>query len=66
MRKNFERLIAGREGLAKAPRFWLQVAAGTLAALNLVALYFYLVPPGGEPLVNVSKMDFHPFHPPPD
>ncbi len=32
----------------RSPRFWLQVCVGTLAVLNLAALFFYVDPPGGS------------------
>ena len=35
------------KGLERGPQFWLQSAVGALALLNLVALYFYIAPPGG-------------------
>ncbi len=38
MRRSFER----------GARFWLQVGVGVLAALNVAALIFYFVPPGGS------------------
>lgn len=33
---------------SSGPAFWLRVALVTLAALNVVAIYFYVAPPGGS------------------
>jgi Tfp pilus assembly protein PilO len=34
--------------MERGGRFWLQVAIGALALLNVVALYLYIAPPGGS------------------
>lgn len=39
--------FAGSNGVRGA-RFWLQATGGVLAVLNIVALFFYLDPPGGS------------------
>ena len=48
MRRNFDWLSAANDGGRRGLRFWLQITGGVLALLNGVALFFYLVPPGGS------------------
>jgi Tfp pilus assembly protein PilO len=48
MPRNFSSFFSGKSGVAPSEaRRWLQVAAGALAVLNLIALYWYIAPPGG-------------------
>jgi Tfp pilus assembly protein PilO len=47
MPKNFD-WSSGRNGANRPPRFWFQIAIGALALMNAVALYLYLLPPGGS------------------
>ncbi|MBV9223094.1 MAG: hypothetical protein JOZ45_09485 [Acidobacteriaceae bacterium] len=42
------RWLPNGNGAERGSRFWFQIALGTLALLNAVALYFYLFPPGGS------------------
>jgi Tfp pilus assembly protein PilO len=45
MSRNFDWLkINGATG----PAFWLKIGAGVLALLNVVAIFFYIAPPGGS------------------
>jgi Tfp pilus assembly protein PilO len=48
MLKNFESPFSKRSLDQRGTRFWLQIAAIVLAVLNCVALFIYLVPPGGS------------------
>lgn len=48
MRKSFDWLTGGGNAQRRGPRFWLQVAGGSLALMNGVALFLYLDPPGGS------------------
>lgn len=41
-------LPSAGEGVRRTPRFWLQLIGAMLALLNGVALFLYLVPPGGS------------------
>ena len=47
MRKNFEDTMRISRKIAANPQVSLKAVAGVLAALNAVALFFYLAPPGG-------------------
>jgi hypothetical protein len=47
MRKNFEETMRIGRKIAANPQVYLKALAGVLAALNAVALFFYLAPPGG-------------------
>jgi Tfp pilus assembly protein PilO len=47
MPRNF-RFLSGGISAERGVRFWLQIAIGTLALLNVVALFVYLNPPGGS------------------
>ncbi len=47
MRKNFEDTMRISRKIAANPQVYLKALAGVLAALNAVALFFYLAPPGG-------------------
>ena len=47
MPRNFNWLSKGNSA-ERQPRFWLQIAIGALALMNAVALYLYLIPPGGS------------------
>ena len=47
MPSSFKGTIASARRFERRPRFWLQVAVGTLAVLNAAALIFYFAPPGG-------------------
>lgn len=48
MRKNFDRMFTMAEGERRTAKFWLRLTGALLAALNGVALFFYLAPPGGS------------------
>ena len=48
MPRSFNLLPSASEGGHRTPRFWLQLTGGLLALLNGIALFFYLVPPGGS------------------
>jgi hypothetical protein len=47
MRKNFEKLRMGLKAAGNA-QVYLRMLAGFLAFFNIMALFFYLVPPGGS------------------
>jgi Tfp pilus assembly protein PilO len=48
MPRNFSALLSGKGGPAHSEtRRLLQIAVAVLAVMNLVALYFYIAPPGG-------------------
>jgi hypothetical protein len=48
MRKSFEERMRIRLKIAGNAQVYLKALAGALAALNAVALFFYLAPPGGS------------------
>ncbi len=48
MPSSFNLRPANLQGLQRSPRFWLQAGVGTLAVLNLAALFLYFDPPGGS------------------
>jgi hypothetical protein len=48
MRKSFEEKMRMRLKIAGKAHVYLKALAGVLAALNAVALFFYLAPPGGS------------------
>lgn len=48
MPRNFNLSSIAKGVTPRGPRFWLQVIGGVLAIANLVALFFYLDPPGGS------------------
>lgn len=50
MRRNFEQLRQGiaAQAASRDPRFWVRAALGTLLALNLIAFWLVVSPPGGS------------------
>src|SRR6476469_5822377 len=48
MRKSFEEKMRMRLKIAGNARVYLRMLAGFLAFFNVMALFFYLVPPGGS------------------
>ena len=48
MPRNFNLSSIAKGVTPRGPRFWLQLIGGALAVANLVALFFYLDPPGGS------------------
>jgi len=48
MLRNFDSFFSKRNLSKRGTRFWLQVTCAALALLNCVALFLYLVPPGGS------------------
>lgn len=48
MPKNFNRIFTVKDGDRRGVKFWLRTVGFALSALNGIALFFYLVPPGGS------------------
>ena len=48
MPKNFNGIFAGGDGDRRGVKFWLRIVGVVLSALNGIALFFYLAPPGGS------------------
>lgn len=48
MPKNFSGIFAVKDGERRGVKFWLRTLGFVLSGLNGIALFFYLVPPGGS------------------